>query len=92
MKSIVFIYIESEGDINGFFTIAYSDGTIKTGWSCDQGGIEEDDDVPFTPIEQELCFNAWFDMDFSKDNNDCRLCATWDPKNGLGQTFLTSEL
>jgi hypothetical protein len=92
MKNIKFIYIESESDVNGFFTISYSDGTIKSGWSCDQGSIESDNDDLFTEEEQELCFNAWFGMDFSEDDKENRLVAVWDPKRGLSKTLLASEV
>lgn len=79
------IKIESEGEHNGYFTIFFTDGTVRSGWSCDQGSIEMDDDKPLSDELAKACFDAWFAMPID-DEFDGRHFATWTPKSGLGKT------
>lgn len=76
------ILIESEGDVNGFFTLIHKDGTKRGGWSCDQGSIEMDDDQEISDEEHQLCFDLWFSMDIDNDNYDSRQCAEFNLING----------
>jgi len=82
---VALILIESEGEHNGFFTIHFKDGTIREGWSCDQGGIEMDDDEPLESDVSGLCFESWFAMDID-DEYEGRHFATWTLADGLGPT------
>ena len=85
--NITKIVIESEGDVNGFFTVHFEDGTKQGGWSCDQGSIEWDDDK-FDPDYEvgSLCMDLWFQMDIDDQNYECRQHATWTPTTGLSET------
>ena len=59
------VLIRSEGDVNGFFTLTYKDGTVRKYWSCDQGSLEQEDDGPYDlGRDEELkLFDLWFKMD-----------------------------
>ena len=89
ISDITKIEIESEGDINGFFTIHYNDGSVRTGWSCDQGSIEMDDEEDLDDDLHNLCMDQWFAMDIDPEDMNYRYRATWTKDNGLGAT--TSE-
>lgn len=83
MSKIVRIDIESEGETNGFFTIRYDDGSVRKGWSCDQGSIEMDDEGELSDEESKACFDAWFSMPLDDDDFTSRAFAHWTPEGGM---------
>ena len=89
ISDVTKIEIESEGNVNGFFSIHYNDGSVRTGWSCDQGSIEVDDEGELDDDLHNLCMDQWFAMDIDPEDMNHRWCATWTKDNGLGAT--TSE-
>jgi hypothetical protein len=82
MMMIVVIRIESEGDVNGFFTLISDDRSKRSGWSCDQGSIEMDDEEKISDEESELCFQLWFSMELDPENYDSRQCGEFELING----------
>jgi hypothetical protein len=90
LNPIVKVEIESEGEINGFFTIHYKDGSIRSGWSCDQGSIEMDDGEGIDQSISTGLMDLWFGMDIPEEDNDHRFFSTWTPEKGLSPT--TEEL
>ena len=82
---IVKIEIESEGEHNGYFTLHFKDGSTRSGWSCDQGSIEMDDELPLPEDLHNDLMDLWFEMDID-DHYEGRHFSTWTPETGLGPT------
>lgn len=76
------ILIESEGDVNGFFTLISKDGTKRKGWSCDQGSIEMDDEQEISKEDEALCFDMWFSMELDPEIYDSRQCGEFELVDG----------
>jgi len=87
MRSLINrVEIESEGEINGYFTIHLDDGRTLTGWSCGQEPIEMDDDVVLDEETHSFLMELWFNIDVSMDNNYSRLFSTWTRQDGQSET------
>ena len=88
MNPIIKVEIESEGDVNGFFTIFYKDGSIRSGWSCGQGSIEMDDEVGIDESINNGLMDLWFKMEIPENDMEQRFFSTWTPKDGLSSTMM----
>ncbi len=81
---VIRVEMNSEGDVNGFFEMFFSDGKSVEGWSCDQGSFtnnETDEKVP--DWMNSLLFDLWGMMSIDEcDHPDYythRYNATFEP-------------